>query len=98
MSLTPQAQRSLKLFTAIATVGVGVQAIFLSDYNIEGYQGKEHIFTNLQQDTRRWIDHNIYGIDTSTIQQKSTTTRINDDSSSKNDASIHPDSRSTDKT
>jgi hypothetical protein len=54
-----------KLFTAVATFGVGVQAMFFSSYDIEGFEGQEHIFTHLQKDTRHWMDQNIYGINPS---------------------------------
>jgi hypothetical protein len=52
--------------TAVATVGVGIQAMFFSDYHVDGFEGKDHVFTNIQKDTRMWIDKNIYGIDDST--------------------------------
>ena len=62
-----------KLFTAVATVGVGIQAMFFSDYDIEGFEGQEHIFTNIQKDTRKWVDQNVYGIDTNALPDSSTT-------------------------
>ena len=49
--------------TAVATVGVGVQAMFFSDYHIDGFEGQDHVFTDVQRDARHWIDRNIYGID-----------------------------------
>jgi hypothetical protein len=57
------------LFTAVATVGVGIQAMFFSSYEIDGFEGKDHIFTSIQKDTSRWIDHHIYGIDPGSIQE-----------------------------
>lgn len=65
--ILPNLTRFRKLFTAVATVGVGVQAMFFSDYDIDGFEGQDHIFTGLQKDTRNWIDQNIYGIDTSSV-------------------------------
>jgi diacylglycerol kinase len=75
MALTPQAARTLKLFTAVAPVGVGIQAMFFSEYDIDGFERKDHIFTDVQKDARNWIDQNIYGIDAASMrrnfQQKS---------------------------
>jgi hypothetical protein len=59
--------------TAFATAGVGIQAMFFSDYDIQGYEGQDHIFSHIQKDTRTWIDRNIYGIDLT----KADTTRSN---------------------
>jgi hypothetical protein len=72
MALTPQAARTLKLFTAVATVGVGIQAMFFSEYNIDGFEGKDHIFTDVQKDARNWIDQNIYGIDAASMRRNTT--------------------------
>jgi hypothetical protein len=36
--------------------------MFFSDYDIDGFEGQDHVFTQLQKDTRQWIDQNIYGI------------------------------------
>ncbi len=56
-----------KLLTAVATVGVGIQSIFFSNYDhVEGFEGKEHIFSHLQADMRDWIDRNVYNIDIGT--------------------------------
>ena len=45
--------------------------MFFSDYDIDGFEGQDHVFTQLQKDTRQWIDQNIYGISSGTnIQQE----------------------------
>lgn len=44
--------------------------MFFSDYNIEGFEGQEHIFTNLQKDTQQWVDQNIYGIDVDALRRE----------------------------
>mmetsp|Transcript_3089 Transcript_3089/g.6442 ORF Transcript_3089/g.6442 Transcript_3089/m.6442 type:complete len:87 (+) Transcript_3089:185-445(+) len=68
----PQAQRTLRFITGVACVGVGLQSIFFSKYEeVEGFEGKEHIFTNVQKDARDFIDRNIYGIDPSMIREAS---------------------------
>lgn len=67
---SPQAQRTLKFITGVACVGVGLNSVFFSKFEeIEGFEGKDHIFTNIQKDGREFIDRNIYGIDTSTIRE-----------------------------
>eukprot|EP00980_Cylindrotheca_fusiformis_P026301 scaffold15772_cov162-Cylindrotheca_fusiformis.AAC.3 len=58
-----QPKKNLKVVTAFATVGVGIQGLFFSDYDIQGHEGEEHVFSNVQRDTRKWIDRNIYRID-----------------------------------
>lgn len=65
----PQAQRTLKFITAVACTGVGIQAMFFSTYDLEGFEGKEHVFTHLQKDARDFVDTTIYGIDPKTIRQ-----------------------------
>jgi hypothetical protein len=52
-----------KVFTAFATAGVAIQAIFFSDYHVEGFEDKEHVFSHVQRDAREWVDRTIYGID-----------------------------------
>mmetsp|Transcript_92971 Transcript_92971/g.189403 ORF Transcript_92971/g.189403 Transcript_92971/m.189403 type:complete len:96 (-) Transcript_92971:358-645(-) len=60
----PQAQRTLKLLTAVACTGVGIQSVFFSTYEtVEGFEGKEHVFTHVQRDARDFIDRVVYGID-----------------------------------
>jgi hypothetical protein len=36
----------------VATVGVGFQALFFSDYNIGGFEGTDHILKDVQKDAR----------------------------------------------
>jgi hypothetical protein len=57
-----------KVFTAFATAGAGIQAMFFSDYDIQGFEGQEHIFSHVQRDMRDFVDRNIYGIE---LPQKS---------------------------
>jgi hypothetical protein len=52
-----------KVFTAFATAGAGIQAMFFSDYDIQGFEGQEHIFSHVQRDMRDFVDRNIYGIE-----------------------------------
>ena len=44
--------------------------MFFSDYDIDGFEGQDHVFTQLQKDTRQWIDQNIYGINSGTKTQQ----------------------------
>lgn len=67
---SPQAQRTLKFITAVACTGAGLQSVFFSKFEeIEGFEGKDHIFTNVQKDAREFIDRNVYGIDTDKIRE-----------------------------
>ena len=52
-----------KVFTMFATAGAGIQAVFFSDYDVKGFEGKEHVFTHVQREAREWVDRTIYGID-----------------------------------
>jgi len=66
----PQAQRTLKFITVVACTGAGLQSVFFSKYEeIEGFEGKDHIFTNVQKDARDFLDRNVYGIDTDKIRE-----------------------------
>eukprot|EP00529_Nitzschia_sp_RCC80_P034263 CAMPEP_0113452686 /NCGR_PEP_ID=MMETSP0014_2-20120614/6973_1 /TAXON_ID=2857 /ORGANISM="Nitzschia sp." /LENGTH=106 /DNA_ID=CAMNT_0000344063 /DNA_START=13 /DNA_END=333 /DNA_ORIENTATION=+ /assembly_acc=CAM_ASM_000159 len=56
-----QSQRSLKLLTGVASAGALVQGVFFAEYNIEGMEGKDHVFTHIRSETRQWIDSTIYG-------------------------------------
>lgn len=68
-----------KVFTAFATAGVGIQSVFFSNFDeIQGFEGKEHIFTHVQRDMRDWVDKTIYGIDISSNESTTTTTTTND--------------------
>lgn len=58
-----------KFITAAACTGVGIQAMFFSTYELEGFEGKEHIFTHLQKNAREFVDTTIYGIDPKTIRK-----------------------------
>lgn len=64
----PQAQRTLKFLTGVLCTGAGVHSVFFSSYDhVEGFEGKEHIFTNVQRDAREFVDRTLYGIDTEAI-------------------------------
>jgi hypothetical protein len=52
-----------KVVTYIAAAGAGIQAMFFSDYDVQGFENQEHIFSNAQTDMRNWIDRTIYGLD-----------------------------------
>ena len=61
---------SRKFITGFACVTVGLQSVFFSKFeDVEGFEGKEHIFTHIQKDARDFIDQNIYGIDPQTIRE-----------------------------
>lgn len=72
-----------KVFTGFATVGVGINAVFFSDYEIQGYENQPHVFTNIQKEAREWIDRTIFQIDT-TSTNKSTNTSTNSNSNNNN--------------
>lgn len=72
-----------KVFTGFATVGVGINAVFFSDYEIQGYENQPHVFTNIQKEAREWIDRTIFQIDT-TSTNKSTNTSKNSNSNNNN--------------
>jgi hypothetical protein len=58
-----------KFVTGVACTFVGVQSIFFSNYEtVEGFEGKEHIFTHVQKDARDFVDRQIYGIDLDQIR------------------------------
>jgi hypothetical protein len=66
--------RFRKFITAVACTGAGLQSVFFSRYEeIEGFEGKDHIFTNVQKDARDFLDRNIYGIDTDKIRETTMT-------------------------
>lgn len=68
---SPQAQRTLKFITGVACTFVGFQSVFLSKYEtIEGFEGKDHIFTHVQRDARDFFDRNVYGIDVDAIRER----------------------------
>ncbi|CAJ1954681.1 unnamed protein product [Cylindrotheca closterium] len=71
MVLSAQQQRTIKLLTAFSTVGVTVQAVFFSEYHIEGHEGEPHIFSGIQRDAQDWVDRKIYNIDTSKLKAES---------------------------
>ena len=50
-----------KLFTGVASAGALIQGVFFAEYNIEGMEGKDHVFTHIRSDARQWIDSTIYG-------------------------------------
>ena len=52
-----------KVATYVSTAAVGIQAIFFSSYDVQGFEHREHIFSNAQSKMRDWIDGTIYGID-----------------------------------
>jgi hypothetical protein len=52
-----------KVVAYVAAAGAGIHAMFFSDYDIQGFENQEHVFSNVQKDTRHWIDRNIYGIE-----------------------------------
>ena len=52
--------------TGIASAGCLVQGVFFAEYNIEGMEGKDHVFTNVRSEARKWIDENIYGYNPNT--------------------------------
>jgi len=54
---------SRKVFTGVACVGAGIQGVFFTTYDIEGFEGKEHVFSDIQRFMRKWVDRSIYGID-----------------------------------
>ena len=60
-----------KFITTAACVGVGFVSVFFSKYEeVEGFEGKEHIFTHVQKDARDFIDRNFYGLDPSKIRKE----------------------------
>jgi hypothetical protein len=52
-----------KVIAYVAATGAGIQAMFFSDYDVQGFENQEHIFSNTQTDMRNWIDRTIYGLD-----------------------------------
>ena len=54
-----------KLFTTFSCIGIAIQGVFFTEYNVEGYEGQDHVFTGVQKAARSFVDRNIYGIDTS---------------------------------
>ena len=52
--------------------------MFFSDYDIQGFEGQEHVFTHVQKDARQWVDRIVYGID-----MKSQSTNSDDSEKSK---------------
>ena len=50
-----------KLLTGVASAGALIQGVFFAEYNIEGMEGKDHVFTHIRSETRQWIDSTIYG-------------------------------------
>ena len=77
-----------KFITGFACVTVGLQSVFFSKFeDVEGFEGKEHIFTHIQKDARDFIDQNIYGIDPQTIRQANAKRLKAAGNSSSNDSS-----------
>jgi len=65
----PQAQRSLKVLTWTACAGAGMISVFFSEFGeIEGFEGKDHIFTDVRRHARDFIDRSIYGFDPESIR------------------------------
>ena len=51
-----------KVAAYVGAAGVGIQSIFFSKYDIPGFEGQEHIFSNARSELVKWVDRNIYGI------------------------------------
>lgn len=68
----------------MACVAVGIQGIFFSEYNVEGFEGKEHVFSGVQRSANEFIDRTLFGIEanTTTQQLQSTNTATSSSSSS----------------
>lgn len=50
---------------------VGFQSIFYSNYdNVHGFEGKPHIYSDIQKVYRVFIDKTVYGIDTNTLKRQ----------------------------
>ena len=58
-----------KLFTTFSCIGIAIQGVFFTNYNVEGYEGQEHVFSGVQRAARSFVDQTIYGIDSSSIQK-----------------------------
>eukprot|EP00934_Nitzschia_sp_Nitz4_P007668 Nitzschia sp. Nitz4//scaffold34_size148208//81741//84340//NITZ4_002985-RA/size148208-processed-gene-0.49-mRNA-1//-1//CDS//3329548810//7658//frame0 len=54
-----------KIFTGVACVGAAVQGVFFAEYEVEGFEGQDHVFSGIQREARVFVDRNIYGIDPS---------------------------------
>ncbi len=59
-----------KVLTTVSCIGIAIQGVFFTDYEIEGMEGREHVFSGVQRDARTFIDRNVYGIDSSSSCQK----------------------------
>jgi hypothetical protein len=64
--------KNRKVVTYIAAAGAGIQAMFFSDYDVQGFENQEHIFSNAQTDMRNWIDRTIYGLDSQNTKSQTT--------------------------
>ena len=58
--------RCRRVFTGVACTGVALQAVFFTEYELEGYDG-DHVFTGVQRETRILIDKIFYGINTRNV-------------------------------
>lgn len=54
-----------KVVTAISCVGITIQGVFFAEYNIDGFEGQDHVFSAVQREARAFVDRTIYGIDSS---------------------------------
>ncbi len=76
-----------RFLTGVVCVGVGLQSVFFSKFEeVEGFEGKDHIFTHIQKDARDFIDRNIYVIDPSVVKQAHAKARNGNNNSSGSNA------------
>jgi hypothetical protein len=44
---------------------VAIQGVFFAEYNVNGFEDQEHIFSGIRREAKVTWDRTLYGIDTS---------------------------------
>jgi hypothetical protein len=70
--LVMSSMNARRLAAIVCSVGVGIQAVLFSDYNIPTREPNEkHVFTDIQATYRSYIDRYVFGVKEQQSQSKS---------------------------
>eukprot|EP00541_Cyclophora_tenuis_P005222 CAMPEP_0116557154 /NCGR_PEP_ID=MMETSP0397-20121206/9080_1 /TAXON_ID=216820 /ORGANISM="Cyclophora tenuis, Strain ECT3854" /LENGTH=78 /DNA_ID=CAMNT_0004082575 /DNA_START=39 /DNA_END=271 /DNA_ORIENTATION=+ len=64
MVLREQAMRNWRLAAIVSTTGTAIYSVLYAEYEAPAkLPGRKHVFSDLQESYRNWIDKHIWGID-----------------------------------
>ena len=58
-----------RVLTTVSCVGVAIQGVFFAEYNVNGFENQDHVFSGIRREAKVAWDRQVYGIDTSSAPQ-----------------------------